>query len=175
MGGDRDQALRRAAGPAAAIAIVVAAATGTFLWYASEPEEETLEVASREAPAQRVAPAQPPEMAQPVAATAATGPRPSSASREVIVVDLASVPDGAPVAFDLGVPAPPEDVPSLDVRLLSVDRRVFETAGAIGGDARDVARVEVEPGWLTPGRYLVEVKTKERTHFPLRRFVLEVR
>lgn len=149
------------------IAIVVAAAAGAFLWFASEPAEVAVETLEAVAPLA--------DVAEPVRVVPPTAPKPAPASRDVIVVDLASVPEGAPVAFDLGVPAPPQDVPSLDVRVLSVDRRVFETVGAVASDDRTHASVEVEAGWLTPGRYLVEVKTTERSHFPLRRYVLEVR
>ena len=51
-----------------------------------------------------------------------------------------------------------------------------ETTGVVHEDDPTRASVEIEPGWLDPpGRYMVEIKTKERTHFPLRRYVIEVR
>ena len=44
------------------------------------------------------------------------------------------------------------------------------------GQARGTTLVDVDTGWLRPsGRYLIEVKTLERSHFPLRRYALEVR
>ena len=61
------------------------------------------------------------------------------------------------------------------VRVLSLDSRVFEGQGILGSDLAD-ARFEIDPAFLaTPGRYIVEVKTTEQSHFPLRRYALEVR
>ena len=61
------------------------------------------------------------------------------------------------------------------VRLIGPDGRVLETVGALDTDDRRSARVEIDPAFLRPGRYVVEMKTTERSHFPLRRYALEVR
>ena len=57
-------------------------------------------------------------------------------------------------------------------RVVAGDGRVLETAAAVteGG-----AAVALQPEWLSPGRYLVELRTREKSHFPLRRYVLSVR
>ena len=76
--------------------------------------------------------------------------------------------------LSLGLPTSPAG--PLPVRILAADGRILETAAAVYGDDPTRASVEIEADWLgSPGRYIVEIKTKERTHFPLRRYAIEVR
>lgn len=63
----------------------------------------------------------------------------------------------------------------LAVRVLAFDGRTLETRGARHEANHRSARFERQADWLSPGRSLIEMKTTERTHFPLRRYVLEVR
>ncbi len=56
-----------------------------------------------------------------------------------------------------------------------VFREALEIRGALHEADRRSARFELQADWLSPGRYIIEMKTTERTHFPLRRYVLEVR
>jgi len=73
----------------------------------------------------------------------------------------------------LGEPSRSQD--PRPVRVISTDRRVFEGQGILGEGLAD-ARFEIDPEFLRkPGRYIVEVKTTEQTHFPLRRYAVEVR
>ena len=60
-------------------------------------------------------------------------------------------------------------------RIFVEGRAPLQIAGAIRGEDRRVARVEIPAGWLSPGRYIVEVRTTERTHFPIRRYPFAVR
>jgi hypothetical protein len=46
---------------------------------------------------------------------------------------------------------------------------------AVVATDRGEVRVEIENGWLSPGRYLIEIETTEKSHLALRRYVLEVR
>ena len=81
---------------------------------------------------------------------------------------------GEPVMLSLGLPTSPAG--PLSVRVIASDGRVLETTGAVREQDPTRARVEIEQGWLgRPGRYIVELNTKERTHFPLRRYAIEVR
>ncbi len=95
-------------------------------------------------------------------------------SGDELEIPVSILPAGEPVHLSLGLPATPAGF--LPVRVLATDGRILETIGAVGEDDPTRARVEIEAGWLaSPGRYIVELKTKERTHFPLRRYAIEVR
>ena len=63
----------------------------------------------------------------------------------------------------------------LQAQLRDTRGRALDLLAAVEVDGRMSARLEVEPGWLLPGSYLVELRTTERSHFPLRRYPLEVR
>jgi hypothetical protein len=45
----------------------------------------------------------------------------------------------------------------------------------VPGPDRTIASVALEVEWLSPGSYLIELQTTERTHMPLRRYLLEIR
>jgi hypothetical protein len=79
------------------------------------------------------------------------------------------------VGVDLLLPDPIEGDEPLGFRIVSPDGRRLEGQASPGGDDRRRARVQIEPGWLSQGRYLVELRTREKSHFPIRRFVLDVR
>ena len=97
------------------------------------------------------------------------------ATNETIQIDAASLVPGRPVVLRLVLGEPSRSEEPRPVRVVSLDSRVFEGQGILGSDLAD-ARFEIDPAFLaTPGRYIVEVKTTEQSHFPLRRYVLEVR
>jgi len=99
----------------------------------------------------------------------------SIASSETLVVEAASLHAGEPLVVHLLLPEPPEGDEAHAVRVLAPDGRLLEArAPVLSGDRRGVA-LALDPAWLEPGRYIVEVKTTEKTHFPLRRYVVEVR
>ena len=153
-------------------AVVVAAALA--LWLAPQDDEEVAPTVSESA-----APETPPEPSPPVPtsppAPGVYDPERVMKSGGTWVIAVASVPTDRPVVLNLEVPAPPAGTEFLGVRLIAEGRDPFEAPGAIVGQARDRARVEVPPGWLAAGRVVVEVKTTEKTHFPLRRYALEIR
>jgi len=93
---------------------------------------------------------------------------------ETIEIDSKSLEPGRPVVvrLDLGVPSRTDE--PRPVRLLGPSGFVREGQGALG-EGRGSARYEIDAAWLTPGRYVIEVKTTEQSHFPIRRYALEVR
>jgi hypothetical protein len=131
------------------------------------PAADTRSVAVPAAPA--VAP-EPPRVAPPM--------EPGElriASGETLQIDAASLAPGEPVVLRLVLGEPSRTQDPRPVRVISADRRVFEGPGILGEGLAD-ARFEIDPGFLSaPGRYIVEVKTTELSHFPLRRYAIEVR
>ena len=98
------------------------------------------------------------------------------ASGESGEIATSSLKRGEPFELNLRLPAVAAGVESLPVRVLAEDGRVLEIAATIRGEDRDLASVEIAGEWLaSTGRYVVEVRTSEQTHFPLRRYAFEVR
>ena len=91
-----------------------------------------------------------------------------------VAIDGAAIEAGRPVVLllDLGV-AQRGDEPR-PVRIASVDGRVLDAQGSLGGEGQE-ARVEIDPAFLKPGLYMVQVQTTEPTPLQLRRYVIEVR
>src|SRR5262245_53662006 len=96
------------------------------------------------------------------------------ASGGTVEINAGSLREGTPVVvrLDLGVPSHTDE--PRPVRLLGPDGFVRLGAGVLG-EGRVSARYEIDPAWLKPGRYVIEVQTTELSHFPLRRYALEVR
>ncbi len=44
---------------------------------------------------------------------------------------------------------------------------------AVATDGNRV-RVQIESGWLSPGRYRIEIETTEQSHLDRRRYLLEI-
>lgn len=63
----------------------------------------------------------------------------------------------------------------LSVVIASVDGRRLEAIAAIAPGSGTGVQLEIDSIWLEPGRYMISVKTAEASHFPLRRYVLEIR
>ena len=98
----------------------------------------------------------------------------SIAPHETIQLDSASLEPGKPLVLHLDIEVPSLTDEPRPVRVISPEKRVFEGQGVLG-EGRSDARFEIDPAFFKPGRYLVEIKTTEMTHFPLRRFVIDVR
>jgi hypothetical protein len=97
------------------------------------------------------------------------------ASHQTIQLDAASLAPGKPVVLRLALGEPSRNQDPRPVRVVAPDSRVFEGEGVLGEGLAD-ARFEIDPEFLrAPGRYVVEVKTTELSHFPLRRYAIEVR
>ena len=135
-----------------------------------------------EAPAPRrvePTPASPPDPPPPKAAekppeTAEPGHRISESGR--LTIEGGDLPVFGPLALALdrrdeargdGEPRP--------VRVVSVDGRTLDTTASIEPGAGSGVRIEIDSSWLRRGRYMISVTTSEPKHFPVRRYVLEIR
>lgn len=94
---------------------------------------------------------------------------------DTLEISADALPAGRPVALNLDLAEPSANGDPLAGRIFSEGRVPLDLSAAILGDERRTARVEIDADWLSPGRYVIEVRTTERTHFPLRRYALEVR
>jgi hypothetical protein len=124
-------------------------------------------------PAVSVSPGEPADGGVRRAAAARAGELPL-ASGEAVTLEAAALEAGTPVALRVFLGEPSKTAEPLAVRVYAADGRANRTQGLLGGDRLD-ARVEIDPAWLAPGRNIVEVVTTERSHFPMRRYAIELR
>ncbi len=92
-----------------------------------------------------------------------------------ISIDAASLREGEVLALGLGLSDEARGSEPLPVRVVSLDGRRIETSAAPAAGSGSGLRLELEPAWLAPGRYMIEVTTAEKIPLHLRRYVLEVR
>ena len=92
-----------------------------------------------------------------------------------ISIEAASLPAGEVLTLVLGLGDDARGSEPLPVRVVSVDGRRIETTAAPVAGSGNGLRLELEPEWLRPGRYMIEVTTAEKIPLHLRRYVLEVR
>lgn len=157
-----------------AAALGVALALGIGWWVTREPPAAGSSEAATpiHAEPRHAAPAAQPAEAPEAPAAEPGGLVIESGGRLVIRAD--ELPSGEPLVVQLRLGEPSADAAPRPVRVAAVDGRTLELEGRLGAD-RMAARIDLDPAWLRPGRYLVEVRTTERTHFPARRYVIEVR
>jgi hypothetical protein len=162
--------VRRVAAFAAALVVAVFLVLG-----ANHSRESVSEAASRQTGPREGAPAESPAGA--VRDAGMLGPADFSLlSGETLEISADALPAGRPVALRLQLGEPSANAAPRPGRILVEGREPLELRAAIEGEDRLTARVEVEAGWMaTPGRYIVEIRTTERSHLPLRRYAIEVR
>jgi len=179
--GEPQQRSTASAGPIfLAAGLIAVVAVAVLLWPAPQKESAEAEPgAPLEAPAAAPAPGK---------AASADSPKPHPS--DVSVPASEKVPSGATVwvtraawdAADPPVLTLDIGAPQTEARPLAVTISAFqdsailaatETAPVAAGETE--ARLPLPAQAPTPGRYLIQVKTTERNHFPLRRYVLEVR
>jgi hypothetical protein len=119
-------------------------------------------------------PAAPPEAVAPGSAGAAADASLRIESSGTLELEAAKLEPGRPVVLRLALGEPSRDDAPRPVRVIGPDGRVLEGEGQLAAD-RTEASFALDPAFLRPGRYVVEVKTTELTHFPLRRYAIEVR
>jgi hypothetical protein len=179
--------------PTLVVTGVAVVALGVVAWLAlpdrpGEPGDATGPAAAQEptpdaepAPDDEAAAGQqpaPPVEVPPAASAAGVDPIDSVTLEpsEERVVAAAALPRGRPFGLSLRVPVVDAGVDALAIRILADDGRVLELMGAVAAGDRELASTSVKADWLNrPGRYIVEIKTTEKSHFPLRRYAIEVR
>ena len=96
------------------------------------------------------------------------------ASGETVELDVRTLAPGKPVVLRLLLAEPSRTGDPLVTRVYDPEGRALELTSALGPDRLD-ARAEIDPNFLARGRYIVEVKTTEPSHFPIRRYAIEVK
>jgi hypothetical protein len=91
-----------------------------------------------------------------------------------LTIDAESLRDGEVLALGLALADEARGSEPLSVRVVSVDGRRIETTAVPAAGRGSGLRLELDPRWLVPGRYMVEVTTTEKIPLHLRRYVLEV-
>lgn len=91
-----------------------------------------------------------------------------------LIVPPGSLPASGVLTLELHFPEPSADAEPRPVRVYAPDGRVLERQAPLADSERRGVRLEIPAEWLSPGHYVVEIETTERTHFPLRRYVVEV-
>jgi len=109
------------------------------------------------------------------AASAAVASVATLATHETIEIPKAWLSADEPLVLKLQLGEPVAGAEPLSGRLLTDGRDPVDITHALRGAGPGVALVEFESGWLSLGRNVIEIKTNERTHLPLRRYVLQVR
>jgi len=151
--------------PTALLGLLIAGlGTAVIVWWARRPDVAAPVEGSTAAPA-------------PAGRVAAPDPASRAVrSGETLTLDATSLPSERALVLVLLLPEPTETPEPLPVRIVAADGRVLETAARIDAADRRRAEVAVPGEWLArQGRYIFELKTRERTHLPLRRYAVEIR
>ena len=95
---------------------------------------------------------------------------------ETTSIAAQDLPTERPLVLDLLLPAALPNADALPARIISMDGSgELKLPDAVVATDRDRVRVQIESGWLSPGRYRIEIETAERSQLALRRYPLEVR
>ncbi len=95
---------------------------------------------------------------------------------ETTSVAVQDLPTERPLALNLLLPVALPSADALPARIVAMDgsRELKLPDGVVAND-RDRVQVRIENGWLSPGRYLIEIETTEPSPLALRRYLLEIR
>jgi hypothetical protein len=101
------------------------------------------------------------------------GPRIASGGR--LRLDADALPKAGPLSLVLELDDESRASGERAVRVVSTDgRRIDLTASALPGSGSGL-RLAIDPAFLTPGLYMIEVDTAEAHPLHIRRYVLEIR
>ena len=95
---------------------------------------------------------------------------------ETMSVAVRDLPTERPLALNLLLPIALQSVDALPARIAAMDgSRELKLPDAVVANDRGKVQLQIESGWLSPGRYRIEIKTTEPSHLALRRYLLEIR
>ena len=151
---------------------IAALALGVALWWGMGEDAPR----PREGPDAETARTTPPDSPPaPERAAAAAAPAYRIAPSGRLSLEATALPTQGTLALGLELSDEARGSEPRPVRIVGVDGRVIDTIASLAVGAGTGVRLEIDPEWLRPGRYMIEVKTAEKIHLPLRRYVLEVR
>ena len=91
-----------------------------------------------------------------------------------LVTSAEALRDGEVLALGLSMPDVSRGSSPREVKIVGVDGRLLDLqAQPIEGAGKGV-RIDVDPEWLQPGRYMIQVETADPGPLALRRYVLEI-
>jgi hypothetical protein len=95
---------------------------------------------------------------------------------EAMSVAVKDLPTERPLALNLLLPTALQSADALPARIVAMEgSRELKLPDALVANDRGKVQVQIESGWLSPGRYQIEIKTTEPSHLALRRYLLEIR
>ena len=91
-----------------------------------------------------------------------------------LTIDHAALPTEGLLNLELDLPDEARGTGTRAVKVISTDGRRTDTlASPLPGAGSGVA-LEIDPSFLTPGRYMIEIDTEDKHPLQIRRYVLEV-
>ena len=128
-----------------------------------------------EVPAAATPPAAIPVPARPAAVPVVEIPVPRIVAGGRLTLDATALPDAGSLTLNLELSDEARGSATQTVRVISVDgRRMDTTASSLPGAGSGV-RLEIDSGFLSPGRYMIEIDTEDAHPLQIRRYVLEIR
>jgi hypothetical protein len=150
------------------LALVATIAVGSWLVLGGSPD-------GPDGPAAATAPAAAPAPPTPAAAPLTEIPELRIAANGRLALDEAALPEQGPLTLALELTDEARGSGERQVRVISANgRRIDTTASPLSGAGSGV-RLELDPAFLSPGRYMIEIDTVDNHPLRIRRYVLEVR
>jgi len=91
------------------------------------------------------------------------------------IIRSSEFPRDRNVRLGLSLPVPATRFEPLNARIADENGRTLKAVATVQGEEMEIANLELETEWLSPGRYLIQLVTQELSHLPVRRYHLEVR
>ncbi len=92
-----------------------------------------------------------------------------------LTIDHAALPSEGLLTLDLELADEVRGSGKRAVRVISTDGRRIDTMASPLPGAGSGVRLEIDPGFLTRGRYMIEIDTEDKHPLQIRRYVLELR
>jgi hypothetical protein len=91
-----------------------------------------------------------------------------------LTIERAELPDEGSLTLDLDLPDEARGSNAGKARVVSTDGRRTDVMAIPLPGAGSGVRLKIDPSFLTRGRYMIEIDTKDNQALQLRRFVLEI-